>query len=118
MMNTVANNIQLCITSQSRKMNRLAFILECLFCFCIAYNFIKTGKCRSRRWHPPKEFLLHPSQKFASVRCVTLVLQLATLLNDAFYFRKNVEKAKDSGPRWGAQSAPPDPLAGFKAVSP
>ena len=41
MMNTVANNIQLCITSQSRKMNNLAFfILECLFCFCIAKNFI------------------------------------------------------------------------------
>ena len=53
----------------------------------------------------------------ASVRCVTLVLQLATLLNDAFYPRKNVERAKDSGPRWGAHSAPPDPLADFKAVS-
>ena len=48
MMNAVANNIQLCITSQSRKMNSLAFILEFLFCFCIAYNFIETGKCRSR----------------------------------------------------------------------
>ena len=46
-----------------------------------------------------------------------LVLQLATLLNDAFYPRKNVEKAKDSRPRWVAHSAPPsDPLAGFKAV--
>ena len=33
-------------------------------------------------------------------------------------FSKNVEKAKDSGPRWGAHSAPPDPLGGFKAVSP
>ena len=41
MMNTVANNIQLCIASQSRKMNSLAFILECLFCFCIAYTFIR-----------------------------------------------------------------------------
>ena len=39
LMNTVANNIHLlCITSQSRKMNSLAFILECLLCFCNAYN--------------------------------------------------------------------------------
>ena len=30
---------------------------------------------------------------------------------------KNVEKAKDFGPRWEAHSAPLDPLAGFKAVS-
>ena len=29
MMNTVANNIQLRITSPSRKMNSLAFVLEC-----------------------------------------------------------------------------------------
>ena len=40
------------------------------------------------------------------------------VINDAFYPRKNVEKAKVSGPRWGAHSAPADPLSGFKAVSP
>ena len=49
-------------------------------------------------------------------------VKFAMLLNDAFHPRKNVKKAKDSGPRWGAHSAPPppppDPLAGFKAVSP
>ena len=115
-MNTVANNIQLCITGQSRKMNSLAFILACLFCFCIAYNFIKTGKCRSRGCIPQKNFCCIPPN--SSARCVTLVLQLATLLNDAFYPRKDVKKAKDSRPRWGAHSASPDPLAGFKAVSP
>ena len=60
MMNTVANNVQLCITSQSRKINSLAFILECLFCFCIAYNFIKTGKCRSRGYIPQKNFCCIP----------------------------------------------------------
>ena len=65
---------------------------------------------------PQKNFCCIPPN--SSVRCVTLVLQLATLLNDAFYPRKNVEKAKDSGPRWGAHSVPPDPLAGFTAVSP
>ena len=65
-----------------------------------------------------KRFLLHTSQSFASVRCVTLVLQLATLLYDAFYPRKDVQKAKDSGPCRGAYSAPPEPQAGFEAVSP
>ena len=115
MMNTVANNIQLCTTSQSRKLNSLAFILECLFCFCIVYNFNKTGKCQSRSCIPKR--ISAASLPIVRIgTCVTLVLQLATLLKDAFY--PTLLKTKDSGPRWGTHSAPPDPLAGFKAVSP
>ena len=65
MMNTVANNIQLCITSQSRKLNSLAFILECLIANSV------TALCITSLGHksadpggdiPPKKFLLHPSQ--------------------------------------------------------
>ena len=75
MMNTVANNIQLCITSQSRKMNSLAFMLECLFCCCVAYNFIKTGKCRSRGCIPQKNFCCIPpnsSLRYGVLQCSKL----------------------------------------------
>ena len=107
----VANNIQLCITSQSRKMNNLAFfipVLDCLFCFCIAKNFIKTGKCRSRGCIPQKNFYCIPpnsSHRYG----VSLVLQLATLLNDAFYPRKNVEKARFRTPLGSSQRSPQTP---------
>ena len=102
--------------TKSRKMNSLAFILECLF--CIDYNFIKTSKRRSRGCIPQKNFCCIPPNSSHRYGVLTLVLQLATLLNDAFYPRKNIQKAKDSRPRWGVHSATPDPLAGFKAVLP
>ena len=117
-MNTVANNIQLCITSQSRKMNSLTFILESLFCFCIAYNSIKTGKCRSNGGASPKSI----SAASLPIGCIGTVCNFGVttcnVTKRCILCSKKRRKAKDSGPRLGAHSATPDPLAGFKAVSP
>ena len=98
-------------------MNNLAFILECLFCFCIAKTSLRQVSADPRVASPKR--ISAVSLPIVGVGTVyNFGVTTCNIIKRCIYPRKNVEKAQDSGPRWGAHSAPPDFLAGFQAVSP
>ena len=97
-------------------MNSLAFILECLFCFCIAYNFIKTVRADPGGASPKRIFAA--SLPIVRIGAVCNFGVRACNVTKRCLVSSKKRQAKDCGPRWEAHSALPDPLAGFKAVSP